>query len=123
MSGALRQSNSPRVDSGSGTTRLKLVSVTSNEPDNGLGDRDTPNDIPGWNVGTADTSGQLRAERSGKGTGRQYTLTYAADDLAGNRSTCTTAVIVPMTEGNKSPYFWCNGLLESGKRWAVSLLF
>jgi len=86
-------------DPGSGAAGFKLMSVTSNEPDNGLGDGDTPNDIQGWSVGTADISGQLRAERSGKGAGRQYTLTYAADDVAGNRSTCTTVVIVPHDKG------------------------
>jgi hypothetical protein len=82
-------------DSRSGATGFKLVSVTSNEPDNGLGDGDTPNDIQGWAIGTADTTGQLRAERSGQGAGRQYTLTYVADDVAGNHTTCVTTVIVP----------------------------
>ncbi len=75
------------------------MSVTTNEPDNGLGDGDASNDIQGWAVGTADTSGQLRAERSGKGTGRRYTLTYEAEDTAGNRNTCVTAVIVPHDKG------------------------
>ena len=31
---------------------FKLTSVTSNEPDNGLGDGDTTNDIQGWAIGT-----------------------------------------------------------------------
>lgn len=86
-------------DPGSGAAGFKLMSVTSYEPDNGLGDGDAPNDIQGWNVGTADTSGQLRAERSGKGAGRQYTLTYVAEDIAGNRSTCITTVTVPHDKG------------------------
>ncbi len=75
------------------------MSVASNEPDNGLGDGDTSNDIQGWAIGTADTSGQLRAERSGKITGRRYTLTYEAEDIAGNRSTCVTTVVVPHDRG------------------------
>ncbi|HVB27057.1 MAG TPA: hypothetical protein VNE21_03990, partial [Mycobacteriales bacterium] len=64
----------------SGPDGFTLVSVTSSEPDNGLGDGDTPNDIQGWAVGTVDTSGQLRAERSGTGPGRVYTLTYQVKD-------------------------------------------
>ncbi len=71
------------------------MSVTSNEPDNGLGDGDFPNDIQGWVVGSPSVTGQLRAERSGKGAGRKYTLTYIADDVAGNHGTCVTTVIVP----------------------------
>jgi len=45
--------------------------------------------------GTASTSGQLRAERSGSGNGRAYTLTYRALDRAGNAATCTATVTVP----------------------------
>jgi hypothetical protein len=82
-------------DATSGPAGFKLVSVTSNEPDNGLGDGDTVNDIQGWSIGTACKSGQLRAERSGSGTGRIYTLTYTGYDVAGNGATCITAVTVP----------------------------
>jgi hypothetical protein len=66
-------------DSRSGSAGFKLVSVTSNEPDNGLGDGDFPNDIQGWVLGGPSVTGQLRAERSGTGAGRKYTLTYMAD--------------------------------------------
>lgn len=82
-------------DSGSGPGGFSLVSVTSNEPDEGLGDGDFPNDIQGFTVGTPDTSGFLRAERSGKGTGRVYTFTYQGTDLAGNSATCNVTVTVP----------------------------
>ncbi len=58
------------------TGSVALISVTSNEPDNGLGDGDTPNDI----VIVDDDTLQLRAERSGMGTGRIYTITYQAKD-------------------------------------------
>ncbi|MBI4233099.1 MAG: hypothetical protein HY686_01510 [Chloroflexi bacterium] len=82
-------------DTGSGPAGYTLVSVTSNEPDNGLGDGDVANDIQGFVVGTPDTSGDLRAERSGKGSGRVYTLTYQGMDQAGNSALCSTTVSVP----------------------------
>jgi hypothetical protein len=51
---------------------VTLVSVTSNEPGNGEDDGNTENDI----VIIDDTNFDLRAERSGVGTGRIYTITY-----------------------------------------------
>jgi len=74
-----------------GVTSLKIVSVTSNEPDNGLGDGDTPNDIQV----TGDLTLNLRAERSGKGKGRIYTVTVEARDAAGNAATKSVTVSVP----------------------------
>ncbi|MCX8117170.1 MAG: hypothetical protein N3G78_04455, partial [Desulfobacterota bacterium] len=79
----------------SGAHGFQLVSVVSNEPDNGLGDGDRPNDIQGWAIGTPCIQGQLRAERSGKGKDRVYTLTYRILDQAGNPATCVTTVTVP----------------------------
>jgi len=73
------------------TTKVELVSVTSSEPDNGLGDGDTANDI----VINADGSILLRAERSGRGDGRIYTITYRATDAAGNSTTASATVTVP----------------------------
>ncbi|MSO56320.1 MAG: HYR domain-containing protein [Acidobacteria bacterium] len=61
---------------------VTLVSITSNEPDNGLGDGDTANDIQGATYGTNDRVFQLRAERSGKGNARVYTVTYKATDAS-----------------------------------------
>lgn len=84
----------------SGSAGFTLVSATSNEPDDGLGDGDTPNDIQGFVTGTADTSGQVRAERSGTGTGRVYTLTYQGADQAGNMALCSGMVSVPHDRGN-----------------------
>jgi hypothetical protein len=78
-----------------GVASLKIVGVTSNEPDNGLGDGDTANDIQV----TGDLTVSLRAERSGKGTGRVYTITVEARDAAGNATTRTVAVTVPMSQG------------------------
>ena len=38
---------------------------------------------------------QLRAERSGTGDGRVYTITITASDASGNQSTATVDVRVP----------------------------
>ena len=67
------------------------VSVTSNEPDDGLGDGDTANDI----VILDDHTFDLRAERSGLGTGRVYTITYQAKDACGNTTVTSAKVSVP----------------------------
>jgi len=83
------------TDDASGIASVKLVSVTSNEPDNGSGDGNTANDIQGADIGTADEEILLRAERSGNGNGRIYTIVYKATDLAGNASTATITVKVP----------------------------
>jgi PKD repeat protein len=74
---------------------VKLVSITSNEPDNGLGDGDTAGDIEIRSDGKI----FLRAERSGGGNGRVYTLTYSATDSAGNVTYSTTQVKVPKNQG------------------------
>lgn len=76
-------------DAMSGPAGFKLVSVTSNESDTPAGD------IVGWTNGTADTSGQLVAERDGNGAGRIYTLVYLGADQAGNTASCSTTVTVP----------------------------
>jgi len=85
------------TDGRSGAAGFILQSVTSNEPDDapGAGDGATTGDIQGFGVGTADTTGQLRAERGGARNGRVYTLTYVGQDAAGNQRTCTTTVTVP----------------------------
>ena len=75
---------------------ITLVSVTSNEPDNGDDDGDTINDI----VIVDDFNFQLRAERSGIGTGRIYTITYQVTDVCGNSTTQSVTVTVPLSQGN-----------------------
>ena len=74
---------------------LILVSVTSNEPDDGQGDGDMPNDI----VIVDDFTFNLRAERSGTGNGRIYTITYQVTDACGNSTLATATVIVPHDRG------------------------
>jgi len=76
----------------------RIVSVSSNEPINGLGDGDT---APDWIINGEDLAVTLRAERSGKGSGRIYTLTIQCMDASGNNSLKTTAVTVPKDQGKK----------------------
>jgi hypothetical protein len=70
---------------------IELVSVTSNEPDDGTGDGDTANDIAIVNA----TTFMLRSERAGGGDGRIYTITYRATDACGNSVTENATVTVP----------------------------
>jgi hypothetical protein len=72
-----------------------LFSITSNEPDDGLGDGSTNGDIQGADFGTADVEFQLRAERSGGDDGRVYTITYVASDLSDNETPNVVEVTVP----------------------------
>jgi hypothetical protein len=78
---------------------VTLLSITSNEPDNGLGDGDKPLDIQGAAFGTSDYNFQLRSERSGKGLGRSYIITYLATDASGNTTTASDTVFVPQSLG------------------------
>jgi hypothetical protein len=59
------------------------VGVLSNEPVNGRGDGDT---APDWRVING-TSVRLRAERSGRGSGRVYTVTVTCRDASDNAAT------------------------------------
>jgi hypothetical protein len=69
-----------------------IVSVTSNEPANGLNDGNT---APDYQI-TGDLALNLRAERSDTGSGRTYTVGVACADPSGNSSTNTVAVKVPL---------------------------
>lgn len=79
----------------SGVKEVLLKSVTSNEPDNGKGDGNSTDDIQDVELNTSDSQFSLRAERSGKGDGRIYTITYTASDYAGNIVTKEATVSVP----------------------------
>jgi len=74
---------------------VTLVSITSDEPDNGLGDGDTEDDIQGEDLGTDDDCFLLRSERQGGGDGRVYTITYCVTDASGNETCATAEVVVP----------------------------
>jgi len=80
--------------------KVELVSVTSNEPDNGLGDGDTSGDISGASLGTDDRSVQVRAERAGPGSGRVYTFVYRVTDASGNFTNVSATVTVPHDMGH-----------------------
>ena len=80
-----------------GAVTYRILSVTSSEPDNGLGDGDTANDISITGAMTVN----LRAERSGKGNGRTYTITVEAKDVSGNVTTKTVTVSVPKDQSGK----------------------
>jgi hypothetical protein len=68
-----------------------------------LGDGDTASD---WTTPVIDqVTGiiylQLRAERSGSGNGRVYTITIIATDASGNSSQANVQIIVPHDKRNK----------------------
>ena len=64
--------------------------MSSNEAVNGSGDGNTSTD---WQVVDAHHV-QLRAERSGNGDGRIYTITLTCTDAAGNKTVRTATVMV-----------------------------
>lgn len=86
----------------------QIVSITSNEPTNDLGDGNTDVD---WNEGTDGQHIQLRAERSGKGNGRIYTITVKVKDAAGNESgEAIVTVSVAHDQGKKEGVADANAL-------------
>jgi hypothetical protein len=79
------------IDDTDGDPSIAFVDAVSNEADDGVGDGSTTSDI----VRIDDRHFWLRAERSGAGSGRIYTLTYRATDSAGNSSERSVEVVVP----------------------------
>lgn len=73
---------------------FQILAVSSNEPTEGLGDGDTPVD---WEVTGAMTL-NVRAERSGSGSGRVYTITVRCVDASGNESLKSVSVTVPKSQ-------------------------
>ncbi len=85
-----------------------ITRVTSDEPENGTGDGNTDDDIvlEGCQVV------ELRAERSGPGDGRVYTVEIAVQDRAGNVGTASYRVEVP--KGRK------DAAIDSGTAYSVT---
>jgi len=81
-------------DSCGSVAELKLLSIVSNQADNGFGDGNTTHDISA-KIGTLDQNFQLRAERAGPGRDRIYTVTYQATDDSGNQASVSQDVVVP----------------------------
>ncbi len=69
-----------------------LTTIESDEPD---GDSDAIQ----ADSGTDDREFLLRAERSGNGDGRVYTITYTAQDVSGNSNSASSTVTVPHDKG------------------------
>lgn len=78
------------IDNCDSSPDCAISSVSSNEPVNGLGDGDK---APDWII-TGDLSLDLRAERSGTGTGRIYTIIVTCTDECGNSTVGTASVTV-----------------------------
>jgi rhamnogalacturonan endolyase len=70
----------------------RIVGVSSNEPIDG---EDDGNTSPDWVI-TGPLSVDLRAERSGIGTGRIYTIEVEGSDAAGNTVRQSLTVLVPL---------------------------
>ena len=77
----------------------RIVSVSSNEPINGPGDGNTS---PDYQLNGGDLPVDLRAERSGQGSGRVYTIEVECTDASGNSSTKTVDVTVPHDQGGNN---------------------
>ena len=90
----------PTVIDACSEVTVTLLSVSSNEPDNGIGDGDTANDIQGVDLGSSDFDFMLRAERMGSGSGRVYTIDYEASDSSGNATAASGTVLVPHDMGS-----------------------
>ena len=75
----------------------RIVAITSNEPVDGTGDGDT---APDWEI-TGDLTVNLRAERSGSGDGRIYTITIQCTDANDNCTTQDVIVTVPHDKKKK----------------------
>jgi hypothetical protein len=75
---------------------VRIVSVSSNQPENGTGDGDTG---PDWQITGALTL-QLRAERA-PSEDRIYTITVEATDASGNTATKEVTVRVPKSSSKQ----------------------
>lgn len=82
------------VIGGCGGVTCVIDSITSNEPVNGLGDGDT---APDWQI-VDNHHVRLRAERSGGGSGRTYTIHIVCTDGEGHSTSAAVVVTVPKNQ-------------------------
>jgi hypothetical protein len=102
-------SASDNCDASVNVNSVYIVQITSDEVEDGAGDGNTLNDIV---IGATCKTAQLRAERSGNGDGRVYSITFKVKDSAGNFATATTQVTV-----RKSPN---TPAVDSGTHYTVN---
>ncbi|RCW51762.1 carboxypeptidase-like regulatory domain-containing protein [Paenibacillus prosopidis] len=82
------------IDAGSGIAAIQLTSITSSQASHSSGSGNKLIDIQNAEYGTFDTAFDLRAENSGKGTEREYTIIYSTTDKAGNAAIASAIVVV-----------------------------
>ncbi len=75
---------------------LTITNITQDEPVNGLGDGDTS---PDGFISSGDAKVMLRSERSGKGNGRVYTISFTAADGKGGKCNGQVNVGIPHDQG------------------------
>lgn len=75
-----------------GAPGCEITAISSNEPINSSDDGDT---APDWEI-TGPLTANIRAERSGTGTGRTYTLDVTCTDEQGHATVSSTTVTVPL---------------------------
>ena len=84
------------VDLCDATLHARILNVTSNQPDNGLGDGNSTSDVLFGEGGAC-----LRAERTGRGgEDRIYTVTVEVSDDSGNSTTGSTQIRVAHDQRN-----------------------
>ncbi len=79
------------TDSDNNPVVITVTSIRQDEPINGRGDGNTAPD----GVGVGSSLVMVRAERSGRGDGRVYHVSFTADDGQGGQCTGEVAVCVP----------------------------
>jgi hypothetical protein len=74
---------------------VRLLSVTSSEPDTSTEQGDVASDIVGAETGADDQAFSLRSERASNGPGRTYKACYEAKDASGNATVECVTITVP----------------------------